>query len=253
MIASIQRIDKIDPIPHTSGIYCIMCNITGKTYIGSALYMRKRLQSHFSDLQLNKHHSILLQRAFNKYQSNNFSIFVLEHVMDKKKLLGREQFYLDLYKSYLPKNGFNISKIAGSPLGCTRSESTRKLLSHAHKGQKAWNKGLTKKTDERVLRNAINVSKRYKEKYSNEGYISPSKGSHQSIVLNKLHSKFMKGRYVGNKNPGYINITRFKLKKFLHKYNAKTVSTIFKCSYGTILNRAKEFWSKTPKELMDYE
>ena len=49
------------------GIYKLTIN--NKIYIGSAKNIGIRLSKHLLDLERNKHHSIYLQRTWNKYQN----------------------------------------------------------------------------------------------------------------------------------------------------------------------------------------
>lgn len=114
-----------------SGIYIIKNTINGKSYIGSAVNLKSRESKHKSDLSKNKHHSIKLQRSWNKYGKQNFIFDILEIVLNKNDLIEKEQFWIDLYGSY--KNGFNCCGIAGSILGIKRSEETRAKMSNANK------------------------------------------------------------------------------------------------------------------------
>lgn len=107
-----------------SGIYKIVNKINNKCYIGSSVDIRRRKRYHFSQLRCNKHHSILLQSSFNKNGEKNFILEIIE-LCDISVLLEREQFYLDKYKSYDPKNGYNISNKADR-----------------RSGIEAWNKGM---------------------------------------------------------------------------------------------------------------
>ena len=99
-----------------TGIYCIINDINNKMYIGSAVNLKNRKEVHISLLKHNKHHSIILQRALNKYGENNFSFELIEYVYEKKNLIEREQLWIDFFKPY-----YNICKIAGSSLGVKRS------------------------------------------------------------------------------------------------------------------------------------
>ena len=49
-----------------SGVYQILNVTTNKRYIGSSKNIVKRLKDHIKSLHSGKHHSILLQRAWNK-------------------------------------------------------------------------------------------------------------------------------------------------------------------------------------------
>lgn len=101
-----------------SCIYKIINRINNKIYIGSTYNIVKRKNIHIYLLKNNKHHSILLQRAFNKYGESNFKFEILETVEDRSKLIEREQYYLDtlLFASENNDNfklrGYNISRIA---------------------------------------------------------------------------------------------------------------------------------------------
>jgi group I intron endonuclease len=75
-------------------IYAVRNTVNGKSYIGSTndLYYRKAL--HLSQLRRGVHHSVILQRAFNKYGERSFDFIVLEHVKDYSQiLLGAGKFY----------------------------------------------------------------------------------------------------------------------------------------------------------------
>jgi group I intron endonuclease len=93
-------------IIRASGIYKITNLITQKFYIGSSIDLCRRKIEHFSALRTNKHHSILLQRAFNKYGEENF-IFEVVECCEKENLIKREQHYLDTLKPQ-----YNISSLA---------------------------------------------------------------------------------------------------------------------------------------------
>ena len=48
-------------------IYKILALNSKKLYIGSAKNIKDRIRCHLKDLRDNKHHSVYLQRVFNKY------------------------------------------------------------------------------------------------------------------------------------------------------------------------------------------
>jgi group I intron endonuclease len=102
-----------------SGIYKIENQITKDVYIGSSVNLSNRKSRHFKDLEKNIHHSIILQRAVNKYGIENFNFIIIEKC-DKNSLLIREQYYLD---TLLPL--YNILTIAGNSLGHVVSKETK--------------------------------------------------------------------------------------------------------------------------------
>lgn len=101
-----------------SGIYKIINTIDSKCYIGSSKNIKDRWRRHKKDLKNNCHHSIILQRSYNKYGDTNFSYEIIE-TCEIDRLLEREQYYIiELEPIY------NIYKIAGSPLGIKQSKET---------------------------------------------------------------------------------------------------------------------------------
>lgn len=95
----------------TCGIYKIVNKINGKYYLGSSEDIKKRWKSHLYDLRHNRHHSIHLQRAWNKYGEENFTFNIVEKVATKM-LLEKEQYHLDTYTPWNDKVGYNMSKSA---------------------------------------------------------------------------------------------------------------------------------------------
>jgi len=90
-------------------IYSIVNLINGKRYVGSTIDFEKRKKEHLKWLNGNYHHSIALQRAFNKYGLNNFEFNILEIIDNELNLIEREQFYINC------KSEYNSNKIAGRP------------------------------------------------------------------------------------------------------------------------------------------
>ena len=112
-------------------IYAILNTITCNQYVGSTKnsYIRKR--NHFNLLRKEKHHSIVLQRAFDKHGEDKFKFIVLEEVDDNTNLIEREQWWLDNANC-----SYNISKTAIANKGRVISEETREKLRKAHLGVK---------------------------------------------------------------------------------------------------------------------
>jgi group I intron endonuclease len=107
------------------GIYQIRCIPTGKVYIGSAVDIPARWRRHRHALSRGAHHSVHLQRAWQKHGADQFAFEVLEAVVDKDKLVRVEQEWLDRIRPFDEANGFNISPIAGSKLGIRLSPEAR--------------------------------------------------------------------------------------------------------------------------------
>ena len=111
-----------------SGIYKLTIN--NKFYIGSAKNIGIRLSKHLLDLERNLHHSIYLQRAWNKHQ--NIDIEIVE-ICDN--IIEREQYYIDTLQPH-----FNLCKNAANCSGIKRSEDHKNKISEHHKNNKEyWN------------------------------------------------------------------------------------------------------------------
>ncbi len=98
------------------GIYTIQSRTNPKrVYIGNSANIDRRWRIHINDLKGNKHHSIKLQRHFNKYGLCDL-MFNIICECDKINLISIEQFYIDACNPY-----FNCSPTAGSTLGTKRT------------------------------------------------------------------------------------------------------------------------------------
>jgi group I intron endonuclease len=159
-------------------IYCITNKINSKKYVGSAknFHIRKRL--HLNQLRRGDHHSILLQRAWQKYGSENFVFSILEKLDNVNNLLSREQWWIDNSPCE-----YNICKIAGSSLGLKRSDVTKEKIRKAKLGVKhpEWRNKLKSLTQGGKKRRGfsdeskLKMSKAQKNLYA-KGYVHPLKG-----------------------------------------------------------------------------
>ena len=124
-------------LKNSKGIYKITCTSNGRIYIGSTVFnFYNRWHQHVSALKRKEHHSVTLQRAYDKYGKDAFVYEIIEKLTDDKEVLEREQYYIDLYDSANPKLGFNICKFAGNHKGMTHSEESKELT--RQKSKKNW-------------------------------------------------------------------------------------------------------------------
>jgi group I intron endonuclease len=93
-------------------IYKIKNKVNGKFYIGSTLDYKDRWRDHINALRKQKHHSIHLQRAWNKYGEDNFEFEVIEFLdgVSNEELREREKYYLSTLKPYKREIGYNVSR-----------------------------------------------------------------------------------------------------------------------------------------------
>lgn len=92
-------------------IYLIKNKINGKFYLGSTKNLHKRKLKHFRDLKNQKHHSIYLQRSYNKYGIDNFDFIIIEtsfnYLQREQELLNQIDFS-DSYNISICATGGNF-------------------------------------------------------------------------------------------------------------------------------------------------
>ncbi|CAK0763341.1 putative GIY-YIG domain-containing protein [Gammaproteobacteria bacterium] len=175
---------------HLIGIYLIRNKINEKVYVGSSVNVESRLKHHQRSLMKGVHNNSKLQNAFNKYEFKNFSFVWIENVNDLKKLIRREQYWIDHLDSV--SNGYNIRPKAGHTFdqipwnkgrsirkGYHLSEETKRKISMANKGKK------------RTLEQRKRISEGYKY-HSNSEAITGRK-------LSKKHRRAISQSGIGRK------------------------------------------------------
>lgn len=126
-----------------SGIYIIKNIVNDRFYLGATSNFDVRKRKHFKLLKDNKHHCLLLQKAFNKYGANSF-VFQIIETCDKQILFEKEQSYFDkygrlLYNSVLTSYEINQKarlKISSKMIGRKMSNETKEKLKNAMSGKK---------------------------------------------------------------------------------------------------------------------
>ena len=119
------------------GVYHIVNTKTGKRYIGSSVDIEDRWKDHKWYLKKGKHHSITLQRAWDKWGEDAFLWLVYQQCNDGSKALELEQEQLNLFDTIGRwEELYNISKDAAAPTrGRKMSEEQKRKLSEANKGK----------------------------------------------------------------------------------------------------------------------
>ena len=89
-------------------IYIIENLENGKKYVGQTINIEHRLKEHFSSLEKGKHHSIKLQKAYEKYGKEKFkTTFQMFEVSSLEELLNLEIKYIKECDSF--NNGYNMT------------------------------------------------------------------------------------------------------------------------------------------------
>lgn len=110
--AHIKLYSLTEKLPKIPGIYGIYCLISDKIYVGSAINLHARYIRHKYYLKKGTHHSLKLQRAYNKYGVENFKMILLES-SDTEELLDKELKWITKFNSY--HEGFNCTDVCKKP------------------------------------------------------------------------------------------------------------------------------------------
>jgi len=220
-------------------IYIIRNSINGKFYIGSSKNYHVRKLKHFNDLRKNKHHSIHLQRAFNKYSEENFEFIIIETCYNHLK---REQYLFDNVINF--KNTYNVSKSAtGGNLIYNHpnkdniiKKATESLLKAPKslprfgKTNSNWRGGWKTfcKCGTKIQATASTCTKCHDKSGKN----NPFYGKTHSEETKLKHSNFMKGKYHGKQERSVL-IENIEYKSV--SYAAKQ----FNVCAATIIHRIK--------------
>jgi group I intron endonuclease len=172
-----------------TGIYKIENKVNGKIYIGSTSHcFATRFRRHKSDLNANKHHSGILQRAWNKYGEDNFTFEIIAHC-HPDECIRFEQLYID---SYSPE--YNVCPKAGSVKGIKRTEAYAEAISERMQGNTIW-RGRTH-TEEAKQKIAI----------ANKGKKPHTTGTHRSEETKLRIAQALKGRKVSDEVKAKISL-----------------------------------------------
>lgn len=258
-------------------IYKIENKINKKKYIGQTNNPHRRKKRHFSELKCSKHINTHLQKAWNKYGSQNFIFEIIDKSDSLKEILEKEKFWINFYKTVDRKFGYNltyggettvfsdetIKKLSKIQKGRKKTEEHKRKLSEAHKGkvvpeeQKKYISALYKeryKSGELPYLKPTFLSGKthgmYGKTHTKEARkkISDSKigksyeeifGEEKAIKIKKEISK----RFSGKNHPCFRNIDATYIKKLIDEGKMiKDIKKIVSSNYQTISKRFKDFY-----------
>ena len=116
------------------GVYVIKCKINDRFYVGVSKDIKARWNEHKSDLKNNKHHSIKLQRSYNKYGAEAFEYLVIYESLDYETAVNLE---LAMIKAFYGKMLLNSSANSkGFYKGYKHTSESRAKISKSLLGNK---------------------------------------------------------------------------------------------------------------------
>ena len=209
-------------------IYKIENTVNGKKYIGSTQNKKQRWGKHKRDLKAGRHSNDYLQRAWDKYGSDNFRFEVIEKVPREDKLLEREQWYLDNTETE-----YNLAIDAQAAFrGLSHTEESIRKIRESHMGAK---NPMYNKSRPQSVKQSISKTLKGRE-FSDETrkkLSESSKGKKMSKSARKKMSKQKKGKnnpHYGRQRPKEVRekISKAQIggKNHYSKLNSKKVKII---------------------------
>lgn len=150
-----------------SGIYTIRSIIDNKIYVGKAVNVNERLNSHKSDLRNNRHVNCHLQNAFNLRGESNFEFDLLMDC-EREYLCSWENYWCNMLNTHNDRFGYNLYP--------TTPNGTSKLT------EKSVEKR-TKTRRENAEKRGYWVSEEHKERVRKE---KKGKPVHPNMLLNRI-------------------------------------------------------------------
>lgn len=125
------------------GIYEIRNKVNGKRYIGSSKQVEKRWNQHILSLEKGIHHSIPLQRAWDKYGRHNFEFTLIEEC-NQDNMVEVEQHHLNKNPEY------NVGKHALGGDNISKHPDRTQIVEKIGKAVRERYKGLSKEDKKRI-------------------------------------------------------------------------------------------------------
>jgi len=125
-----------------SGIYKIT-SPNGSIYIGQSINIIRRWAEYKKLRGCGKNTRLLNSLTKHGFENHTFEII---KQCSFEKLDELEIYYINLFETFNTETGLNLHSGGNNH---TVSDETRIKQSSSHLGQKAWNKGLSKETDQR--------------------------------------------------------------------------------------------------------
>jgi group I intron endonuclease len=212
------------------GIYAIRQISTGRVYVGSSVNIKKRWQVHLRQLDSDIHHSVFLQRSWNKSGSSDFAFEILEQC-SKEQLIERENFHMKVNLHKL----LNSNKRASLGFSGVHSEESKAKMSSSFSIERR------KQISERMKIRMSNLSTEQIEKYrqtsSGRRHSEESKQKISKAVMGKINPP---QNIAATKEANSKKVQHIQTGKIFNSFTE--AGLFFGCSRVTIKNKiGKEF------------
>lgn len=147
--------------PDNAGIYVIENLANGNFYIGQASCIRRRFKEHSSLLARGKHDNLHLQRAYLKYGSEVFVMFMMQPCQDVE-LDKVEQEWVDVFWDDC-KTCYNIKVVANKPPNRKGAKLTPEQLQKWSEVKKG--KRLTEEHKQKIGKTKIGKKRQFTESW----------------------------------------------------------------------------------------
>jgi group I intron endonuclease len=180
-----DRLSILKELKEKSGVYCLINNINGHSYVGSSFNLASRMKNYLNNtfLKSRQNANMPIVKALLKYGQSNFTLLILEYV-EPKLLAVRETYFIT---SVMPC--YNILKQGYSSLGYKHTEETKQLLSELAKNR--VHSDITKSLIAKALTGENNPF--YKKSHSTESKIRmiEAKSAYPVYVYNSFKELFV--------------------------------------------------------------
>lgn len=224
-----------------SGVYRIINVTTKKSYIGSSVDIEYRKYSHLCSLRGNKHHSLYLQRAYNKYGEENLKFEILARC-PKEYVRNLEAWFIE--KSTI-NSAYNIVKVIDGKFvyedstlaGWSKSRQVNKLKTPQQHTRKS-----SKEIEEIV--NRLNRGCSFKE-ITNELKVS----SHTITRIKRLYGHLVDEKYRGIQSSYGENLNSYIKSRLSNGESYSRIARELGIAHSTVRNKAIKYKLKEK----DYE
>jgi len=131
-----------------SGVYFIRNTLSDKVYVGSSSNIYRRWTTHKRELKAGRHHSILLQRSFDKHGEAAFEYCLAESADCAKQMRLLETKWIKLLNAV--QNGYNVNPFPYEIGLMPKSEEHKRKIGQAHIGRK-----LSEESKEKIRQKAL--------------------------------------------------------------------------------------------------